>query len=311
MFSLNDKTRASALRLTSLICFFVATGCAGYQTFDDKISLAKQNLRNCQSNYRVDSQVKALGDLLLTDNITDQMTAISDLPGDSERQIIKKLRNSEATCRRNYAVAVAKAVDSDYPLRRSYSITQAVSVGLVEYVKGTDDALKNLHSGRTTFGEFYKALERSANKLKRTANIGSLMAAVESNISYQQRRDAADRAMANVRSGMQEHCIGCAFSRDNKEEASRNSASESWSGVFQGHEINGTNKICKYMKDGSPNYITVASYELCPVIGESNTSENNGVFTGSYLQGLNKACVYNQFGNKKIVTVGLAESCPR
>ena len=293
------------------IITILLSGCAGYQTFDDKVSLAKQNLKNCQLNYRVDSQVKALGDLLLTDNITDQMTAISDLPDDSERQIIKKLRNSETSCRRNYAVAVAKAVDSDYSLRSSYSITQTVSVGLVEYVKGTDDALKNLHSGKTTFGEFYKALERSADKLKRTANIGSLMATVESNVSYQQRRDAADRAMANVRSGMQEHCIGCAFSKGNRGGAGSTLGSDKSTGVLQTQAISGTNKICKYLENGSYKYVTVKAHQACPFGGYKESSASNGVFKSSYNNGLNKVCVYDQHGSKNVVTVGLSDSCPR
>jgi hypothetical protein len=171
--------------------------------------------------------------------------------------------------------------------------------------------MRYINSGTASYGQFYTEMKGLILKRDRSIALHSVLGHVEDGINYEQRRAAVNQAMYNINRDMQKHCIGCAFSRENKEETSRNGASDSWSGVSQGHEINGTNKICKYMKDGSPKYITVASYEVCPVLGESNTPENNGVFTGSYLQGLNKACVYNQFGSKKIVTVGLTDSCPQ
>lgn len=286
-------------------------GCAGYQTFDAKVAVAKQNLTTCQLNYRTDPQMRAFGDLLLTDDISEQMLRISDRPDTTEQQVIKKLRSSETYCRRTYAMAIAKAVNNDYALKSSYSITQAVSIGLVEYVKGTDDALKNLHSGSNSFGDFYKARKGSTEKLTRTVKVGSLMASVESTISYQQRRDAADRAMARVRSGMQEHCIGCAFSREKRTGSKGVAASQKSNGILQSQKISGVNKICQYSQSGSANYVTVKAYEACPASGSRMPPSGNGIFKSSYNNGLNKACVYDKLGSKNVITVGLSDSCPR
>ena len=86
-------------------------------------------------------------------------------------------------------------------------------------------------------------------------------------------------------------------------------------GVLQGQEVSGTNKICRYNRNGSTNYVTVKAHELCPL---SSTDDDftddsfnvNGIFKSSYDNGRNKVCVYDQYGSKNVITVGLTERCP-
>ena len=315
MVNSSISVRARLVVVTIVLLMLGLSGCAGYQTFEDKVGVAKQNFTSCQLSYRIDPQLRAYGDLLLTDDISAKMMRNAEQPSAAEKQVIKKLRSSETSCRRSFAVAIADAFNSDYSLKHSYAIDQTLSVGLVEYVKGTDDALKDLVSGGASFGDFYEARKSSTDKLTRTTNMGSLMAAVESSISYQQRRDAANKAMANVQKGQQENCIGCAFSKENRKKSGSSIVTQRSNGVLQGQVVAGANKICRYNRNGSTNYVTVKAHELCPLSSTDDAAtedsfNSNGVFKSSYNNGLNKVCVYDQFGSKNVITVGLTERCP-
>ena len=245
MFSLNDKTRASALRLTSLICLFVATGCAGYQTPDQrmtqKLNQAKLAYDTCTRIYKANGQLKAFADLLLTESISAEMMADSTRPNDKERTQIRLLANKELNCRKNMILSAAQAVQANYTINSSPTIASFYRSITNNFVRDTETTFRQLSSGNANYGQFYTEMKGLILKRDRSIALHSVLSHVEDGINYEQRRAAVDQAMSNVNRGMQKHCIGCAFSRENKEETSGNGAGDSWSGVFQGHEINGTN----------------------------------------------------------------------
>ena len=121
--------------------------------------------------------------------------------------------------------------------------------------------------------------------------------------------------MANVQKGMQENCIGCAFSKENRKKSGSSIVTQRSNGVLQGRVVAGANKICRYNRNGSTNYVTVKAHELCPLSSTDDAAtedsfNSNGVFKSSYNNGLNKVCVYDQFGSSNVITVGLTERCP-
>ena len=71
--------------------------------------------------------------------------------------------------------------------------------------------------------------------------------------------------MANVQKGMQENCIGCAFSKENRKKSGSSIVTQRSNGVLQGQVVAGANKICRYNRNGSTNYVTVKAHELCPL----------------------------------------------
>ena len=305
--------------LLVLVLTIVISGCAGYQTPDQRmkagIDLAKVNYDNCTSAYKSDPKLKAFSDLLLTESISTAMTRDNTKPTSDERQQIRALANKEIQCRKSLIYGAAKAVDGHYAVRSSPVVVSMFKNLAENFIQDTEANFRHLYNGASTYGEFYLDMRQLIAKRDRSMALHSALGHVEASINYQQRRAAVNQAMANVQKGMQENCIGCAFSRENRKKSGIGMVNQTSNGVLQGQEISGSNKICRYNRNGSTNYVTVKAHELCPLNSSDEPAsdegfKSNGVFSSSYDNGLNKVCVYYQNGSKNIITVGLTERCP-
>ena len=206
----------------------------------------------------------------------------------------------------------AKAIDANYAVRSSPAVVNMLKSLATGYMKDTEELFGDLHSGNFTYGYFYSEMKDLYARQDRSLALHSALGHAEDLISYQQRRAAVDRAMANVRKGLEENCIGCAFSKEDRTGSKGGiAASQKSHGILQSQKISGVNKICQYSEGGSANYVTVKAYEACPASGSRVPPSGNGIFKSSYNNGLNKACVYDKLGSKNVITVGLSESCPR
>jgi hypothetical protein len=300
IFSLAKAKLSLAL---AVFLFLPLSACAGIQTPETKIKIAGSNFELCKANYKFDPDLRTFSDFLLVPSVTWEMTADSSRPDTAQRSLIRRMASNEMSCRRGLARDYADATKYAYG-----GPSPSVVFILKEFIEGTGDALDNLVAGRLTYGQYFTALKSSISKTKKIA----LVSVVASEMSYQQRRQAAiDRTTNNVRKGMQENCIGCAFSKKNRTDSKGAAASQESHGILQSQKISGVNKICQYSQSGSANYVTVKAYEACPASGSRVPPSGNGIFKSSYNNGLNKACVYDKLGSKNVITVGLSESCPR
>ena len=314
-----EETKLNIQYLVVLALTAVVRGCAGYQTPDQRmkadINLAKFNYDNCTSAYKADPKLKAFSDLLLTESISTAMTRDNTKPTSDERQQIKALANKEIQCRKNLIYGAAKAIDGHHASRSSPVVVSMIKNLAENFIQDTEANFRYLYNGASTYGDFYADMRKLIAQRDRSMALHSALGHVEASINYQQRRAAVNQAMANVRQGMQENCIGCAFSKENRKTSGSAIATKGTNGVLQGQEVSGTNKICRYNRNGSTSYVTVKAHELCPLnssdgFASDESIKSNGVFSSSYNNGLNKACVYSQNGSKNIITVGLTERCP-
>lgn len=304
-FSISVRTILAAA--STALLMLGLSGCAGYQTPKMKVQMAGANFDLCRANYRSDADLRAFSDFLIVPSVTYEMTADSSRPDTAQRSLIRRMTSNEMSCRRRFAREAIEA------LKYSGGDSQlTIALIFAEFIRGTENALNELAAGGSTYGQYFSALEDSITKTKKIA----IVSVVASEMSYQQRRQAAiDRTMENVQRGMQENCIGCAFSKENRKKTGSSIVTQRSNGVLQGQEVSGANKICRYNQNGSTNYVTVKAHELCPLSSthDDTTDESfnsNGVFKSSYVNGLNKVCVYDQYGSKNVITVGLTERCP-
>ena len=297
---------AKAKLATTLAVFLLLplSACAGIQTPETKVKIAGSNFELCKANYKFDPDLRAFSDFLLVPSVTWEMTADSSRPDTAQRSLIRRMAANEMSCRRGLARDYADATKYAYG-----GPSLSVVLILKEFIEGTGDALDNLATGRSTYGEYFTALKTSISTTKRIA----VVSVVASEMSYQQRRQAAiDRTTSNVRKGLEENCIGCAFSKEDRTGSKGGiAASQKSHGILQSQKISGVNKICQYSEGGSANYVTVKAYEACPASGSRVPPSGNGIFKSSYNNGLNKACVYDKLGSKNVITVGLSDRCPR
>lgn len=314
-----EETELNIQYLVVLALTLVISGCAGYQTQDQRmkagINLAKFNYDNCTSAYKSDPKLKAFSDLLLTESISTAMARDNTKPTPDERQQIRALANKEIQCRKSLIYGAARAIDGNYAVRSSPVVVSMIKSMAQNFITDTEAILKHLYNGDSTYGDFYLDMRQLIAERDRSMALHSALGHVEASINYQQRRAAVNQAMTNVQKGMQENCIGCAFSKDNRKKSDRSIVTQGSNGVLQGQEVSGTNKICRYNRNGSTNYVTVKAHELCPLNSSDGSAsdeglKSNGVFSSSYDNGLNKACVYYQNGSKNIITVALTERCP-
>lgn len=315
--SISERARLVVVSVVFLMLGL--SGCAGYQTPDQRmkagINLAKVNYDNCTSAYKSDPKLKAFSDLLLTESISTAMTRDDTKPTSDERQQIRALANKEIQCRKRLIYGAAKAIDGHYAVRSSPVVVSMIKSLAENFIQDTEANFKYLYNGDSTYGDFYADMRELIRERDRSMALHSALGHVEANINYQQRRTAVNQAMANVQKGMQENCIGCALSKENRKKTGSNIVTQRSNGVLQGQEVSGTNKICRYNRNGSTNYVTVKAHELCPLSGTDgdvadDSFNSNGVFKSSYDNGLNKVCVYDQYGSKNVITVGLTERCP-
>ena len=317
--TLSISFRAKLAAVSAALLKLGLSGCAGYQTPDQRmkagINLAKVNYDICTFAYKSYPILKSFSDLLLTESISTAMTRDNAKPNSEERQQIRALASKEIQCRKRLIYGAAKAIDGNYAVKSSPVVVSMIKSLAENFIQDTEALFKHLYNGDSTYGDFYVDMRQLIAKRDRSMALHSALGHVEASINYQQRRAAVNQAMANVQKGMQENCIGCAFSRENRKKSGNGMVSQTSNGVLQGQEVSGTNKICRYNRNGSTNFITVKAHELCPLnSSDGSTSDedfkNNRVFSSSYDNGLNKACVYYQNGSKNIITVGLTERCP-